>query len=88
MVTVHATTETETTSRHAESLIREPQSGRAEPVSALHRESLGEDRHSLDLLDLVFVIGAFSAPMDLTILKSFTADDLSVSVLAFLRKTD
>lgn len=41
-------------------------------------------RHSPDLLDVLLVIGALLAPMNLTLFKSFTAYDLSIAILAFL----
>ena len=40
--------------------------------------------NSPDLLDVVLVTGAFIAPMDLSIFKSFTVYDLSIALLAFL----
>ena len=57
-----------------------------EPNQALSvpASDIRDARDSPDLLDVVLVIGAFIAPMDLSIFKSFTVYDLSIALLAFL----
>jgi hypothetical protein len=57
-----------------------------EPYQALsvRASDVRDARDSPDLLDVVLVTGAFIAPMDLSIFKSFTVYDLSIALLAFL----
>jgi O-antigen ligase len=50
----------------------------------LQGTGFGDGHYSPDLLDTVLVLGAFIAPMDLTLFKSFTVYDLLISLLAFL----
>jgi O-antigen ligase len=42
------------------------------------------DVRALDILDVVLLIGAFIAPMNLLVFRSFSAYDFSVAILAFL----
>jgi O-antigen ligase len=58
-------------------------SERQELASNQHLTDL-DTGHTLDLLDVVFLIGAFIAPMNLLVFKSFSAYDFSVAVLWFL----
>jgi O-antigen ligase len=54
------------------------------PAVSSRAKNVREGRHSPDILDVLLVLGAFIAPMDLSIFMSFTAYDLSIVVLAFL----
>lgn len=54
----------------------------AMPVRALGRGRAAE--RPLDLLDFLFLVGAFLAPVEIRLGASFTAHDLVISVLAFL----
>jgi O-antigen ligase len=54
------------------------------PALSVRASDFRDARDSPDLLDVVLVSGAFIAPMDLSIFKSFTVYDLSIALLAFL----